>query len=68
VIEIPTGFLVFPKDVAFVPRAAAAAATDLRLWRVMSAGGHFGPAEKPHETVAALREFFGILCGTGKTA
>jgi pimeloyl-ACP methyl ester carboxylesterase len=67
VIEIPTGFLVFPKDVAFVPRAAAAAATDLRLWRVMSAGGHFGPAEKPHETVAALREFFGILCGTGKT-
>jgi pimeloyl-ACP methyl ester carboxylesterase len=66
VIEIPTAFLVFPKDVAFVPHAVAAAATDLRLWRVMASGGHFGPAEKPRETVAALREFFGALCQDGK--
>jgi pimeloyl-ACP methyl ester carboxylesterase len=66
VIEVPTAFLVFPKDVAFVPRTVAAAATDLRLWRVMASGGHFGPAEKPHETVAALREFFGALCQEGK--
>jgi pimeloyl-ACP methyl ester carboxylesterase len=57
-IAVPTGYGVFPKDVSHLPRALAAAHTNLRRWTVMPSGGHFGPAEKPALVVNELREFF----------
>ncbi|MBG6120055.1 MULTISPECIES: epoxide hydrolase family protein [unclassified Sphingobium] len=59
VIPVPTGYAIFPKDVAMVPRAVAAENTDLRRWTVMPRGGHFGPAEAPDLVVNELRAFFG---------
>ena len=47
IVEAPTGFGVYPKDVVFVPRSLAERATNLVRWTVMPRGGHFGPAEQP---------------------
>ena len=57
-IAVPTGYGVFPKDVAHIPRSIAAAHTNLQRWTVMPAGGHFGPAEQPALVVDELRNFF----------
>jgi pimeloyl-ACP methyl ester carboxylesterase len=61
VIEAPTGFGLFPKELLFVPRAVAAAHSDLRRWTVFDRGGHFAPAERPDAVVDELRAFFGDL-------
>lgn len=58
VIDAPTGFSVFAKDLVFLPRALAERHTDLRHWRVFDRGGHFAPAERPDAVVDELREFF----------
>jgi pimeloyl-ACP methyl ester carboxylesterase len=58
IIEVPTGFALFPKELLFVPRAAAEQHTDLRRWTVFDRGGHFAPAERPDAVVAELRAFF----------
>lgn len=58
VIEAPTGFGLFPKELLFVPRSVAEADTDLRRWTVFDRGGHFAPAERPDAVVAELRAFF----------
>lgn len=58
VIEAPTGFGIFPKELMFVPRAVAEELTDLRRWTVFERGGHFGPAEQPDALVEELRTFF----------
>lgn len=57
-LPVPTGYLVFPRDLMFVPRKVAAAHTDLRQWSVMPSGGHFGPAERPAAVVDELRAFY----------
>jgi pimeloyl-ACP methyl ester carboxylesterase len=61
IIEAPTGFGIYPKDVVFAPRALAEKATNLVRWTVMPHGGHFGPAEQPKEAVAELTTFFHAL-------
>lgn len=61
VIEAPTGFGVFPKELLFVPRSVAASHSDLRRWTVFDRGGHFAPAERPDAVVDELRAFFGEL-------
>jgi pimeloyl-ACP methyl ester carboxylesterase len=58
VIEVPTGYTVFQKELIFVPRSAAAERTNLARWTVLPDGGHFGPAEQPAAIVNELREFF----------
>jgi pimeloyl-ACP methyl ester carboxylesterase len=58
IIEAPTGFGVFPKELLFVPRAVAERHTNLRRWTVFDRGGHFAPAERPDAVIAELREFF----------
>ena len=58
IIEVPTGFALFPKELLFVPRAAAEQHTDLRRWTVFDRGGHFAPAERPDAVVDELRAFF----------
>lgn len=61
VIESPTGFGVFAKELLFLPRSVAETHTDLRRWTVFDRGGHFAPAERPDAVVAELRAFFGDL-------
>lgn len=58
IIEAPTGYAIFPKELMFVPKAVAEEFTDLRRWTVLDRGGHFAPAERPDAVVAELREFF----------
>lgn len=56
-LTVPTAIAVFPQDVVFIPRAMAERETDLRRWTVMSAGGHFAPAEEPEPLVDDIRAF-----------
>jgi pimeloyl-ACP methyl ester carboxylesterase len=63
IVEAPTGFGVYPKDVVFVPRSLAERATNLVRWTVMPRGGHFGPAEQPQAAVEELATFFHSLRG-----
>ena len=58
IIDVPTGFGVFAKDLVFLPRAVAERQTDLRRWHVFDRGGHFAPAEQPDVVVDELRTFF----------
>ncbi len=58
VIEVPTGFAVFPKELVLLPRSVAEARTNLQRWTLMPKGGHFGPAEQPALIVDELRAFF----------
>jgi pimeloyl-ACP methyl ester carboxylesterase len=58
VIESPTGFGIFPKELMFVPRSVAERTTDLRRWTVFDRGGHFAPAERPDAVISEMREFF----------
>lgn len=61
VIEAPTGFGIFPKELLFLPRSVAESHTDLRRWTVFDRGGHFAPAERPDAVVSELRAFFAEL-------
>ena len=58
IIEAPTGFGIFPKELLFLPRSVAERHTDLRAWNIHERGGHFAPAEQPDAVVADLRAFF----------
>jgi pimeloyl-ACP methyl ester carboxylesterase len=58
VIDVPTGFAVFPKELLFLPRAVAEERTSLRRWSVQPRGGHFAPSEQPALVVDELRAFF----------
>ena len=61
VVDVPTAFAIFPKELRFLPRAVAEERTDLRRWSVQPRGGHFAPAEQPELVVNDLRAFFGGL-------
>lgn len=58
IIEAPTGYGIFPKELLHLPRAVAEEYTDLRRWTLFDRGGHFAPAERPDAVVTELREFF----------
>lgn len=57
-IEVPAGYAIGPKEVMLIPRALAAANTNLRRWRVLPKGGHFSFAEQPDLMAGELRTFF----------
>ncbi len=61
IIDAPTGFGVFPKELMFIPRSVAEQVTNLHRWTVFDRGGHFGPAEQPDALVEDLRAFFAPL-------
>lgn len=61
VIDVPTGFGVFPKELLMMPRRLAAELTDLRRWSVLPRGGHFAPSEQPQLVADELRAFFAPL-------
>jgi pimeloyl-ACP methyl ester carboxylesterase len=58
VIDAPTGFSLFPKELLLLPRRVAERATDLVRWSVLPRGGHFAPAEQPALVVDELRGLF----------
>ncbi len=58
IIEAPTGYGVFPKELLLLPRSVAERHTDLRRWTVFDRGGHFAPPERPDAVVDELRAFF----------
>ncbi|MGF1598981.1 MAG: epoxide hydrolase family protein [Acidimicrobiales bacterium] len=58
IIDVPTGFGVFARDLMFLPRAVAEERTDLRRWTVFDRGGHFAPVERPDVVADELRAFF----------
>ena len=60
VIDVPTGFAVFPKDNLYVSRRSLADLCNLRRWSLMPRGGHFGPSEQPELCLADLRAFFSV--------
>jgi len=58
IMDAPTGFGIFPKELILLPRSVAEEHTDLRRWTVFDRGGHFAPAERPDAVVDELRAFF----------
>lgn len=61
VIDVPTAFVIHPKEVMLVPRSIAAASTNLEHWRIMPAGGHFSFSECPDALAHEIRSFFSPL-------
>ena len=58
-VEVPTGFLSFPADLAPPPpRAWLERAYNLRRFTSMGKGGHFAALEEPDALVEDIREFF----------
>ena len=56
--KVPLGLPVFPKEMVFVPRAAAEAAGNVVHWTEQPRGGHFAPAEVPDLFVEDIRAFY----------
>jgi pimeloyl-ACP methyl ester carboxylesterase len=61
----PTGFAVFPKEIANAPREWAERFYDVRQWTEMPAGGHFAALEEPERLAEDLRAFFRPLRQAG---
>lgn len=60
VVEAPTALAVFPEELTFAPRKAAATYYKLQRWTAMPSGGHFAPMEEPELMVEDLRAFFQV--------
>jgi len=54
----PTGFAIFPKEIANAPREWAERFYDVRHWSEMPTGGHFAAWEEPARLADDLRKFF----------
>lgn len=58
-IDVPTGYVEFPKEILRPPRALAARTyTDIRRWTVEAKGGHFAALERPDVLAREIRAFF----------
>jgi pimeloyl-ACP methyl ester carboxylesterase len=58
IVEAPTGIVVFDNDIIGMPRRWAERYCNLKRWRQVGHGGHFGAMEKPDIMIEELREFF----------
>lgn len=58
VLEAPSAFAVFPKDVVHIPRAKLEEYCNVKRYTLMPSGGHFGAAEEPGLLVDDIRAFF----------
>lgn len=59
----PTGFALFPKDIATAPKEWAQRFFDVHRWTEMPAGGHFAAMEQPELLAADIQAFFRPLRG-----
>jgi pimeloyl-ACP methyl ester carboxylesterase len=57
-IEVPSGFSLFPGDIAPPPRAWLERTTRLERLTTPERGGHFAPFEQPDIYAQELRDFF----------
>jgi len=58
-VDVPTGYVEFPKEILKPPRALAARTyTDIQRWTVEAKGGHFAALEQPEVLAREIRAFF----------
>ena len=61
-IDVPTGYIEFPKEILRPPRSLAARTyTDIRRWTQGKKGGHFAALEQPEVLVNEVKSFFAGL-------
>jgi len=57
-INVPTGYIEFPKEMLRPPRSAAERRYNIQGWTKMDKGGHFAALEQPEALVREIRAFF----------
>ena len=57
-VEAPTGIAVLPRELIITPRKTAQRNANLMHWSLLSAGGHFAPAEEPQALIEDVRACF----------
>jgi microsomal epoxide hydrolase len=57
VVEVPTAYQAFPKDILHLPRALAERSFNIQRWTVAPRGGHFAALEVPELLAEDLRAF-----------
>lgn len=57
-VEVPTGCILFPKELFQAPRVWAASRYNIQHWTRETSGGHFAAMEKPAELVRDIQKFF----------
>jgi microsomal epoxide hydrolase len=57
-INVPTGYIEFPKEMLLPPRSAAERIYNIQRWTKMDKGGHFAALEQPEALVREIRAFF----------
>lgn len=57
-IDVPTGYIQFPKEILSTPRASAEKYFNIRRWTEKSKGGHFAAMEQPEGLAHDIRDFF----------
>jgi microsomal epoxide hydrolase len=61
-IDVPTGYIEFPKEILTPPRSLAAKTyPDIRRWTVEKKGGHFAALEHPEVLAREVKAFFSEL-------
>jgi pimeloyl-ACP methyl ester carboxylesterase len=57
-IEVPTGYVEFPKEILRPPRSVAEKVYNIQRWSVKQRGGHFAALEQPEVLAEEIRAFF----------
>ena len=57
-IEVPTGYVEFPKEILRPPRSVAEKFYNIQRWSVKQRGGHFAALEQPEVLTEEIRAFF----------
>jgi microsomal epoxide hydrolase len=57
-IEVPTGYVEFPKEILRPPRSVAERVYNIQRWTVKKRGGHFAALEQPETLAEEIRAFF----------
>ena len=58
-IDTPTGYAEFPKEILRPPRSVAERVyANIQRWTVMKKGGHFAALEQPEALASEIRAFF----------
>ncbi|NYF16650.1 pimeloyl-ACP methyl ester carboxylesterase [Microbacterium sp. AK009] len=60
-VTVPTGFTIFPKDIAHPPRSYAERFFTVAHWTTMPRGGHFGAWEDPAGFARDVTVFFDAI-------
>jgi microsomal epoxide hydrolase len=57
-INVPTGYVEFPKEMLRPPRSVAERMYNIHRWTKMDRGGHFAALEQPEVLVREICAFF----------